>query len=126
MGELSYVPNIFMVTKKTYGELLKLVTTGEFVASFDTIHTGFLGHFLGMEVWLDESLPATVDFVLYNYLHWNVFNMLQFFTFVEATDFDGTYVRSLMLQGVYGATTDAEGNPLDATNGAWAIVKKNA
>lgn len=124
--KLSYRPTIAMVSDATYAALLTLQTTGEFVARFDSIYTGFVGHFLGMDVYVDPNLDADVDFVLYNHNHFNVFEMLNYFDFIAATDFNGTYARALALMGGYGKKVDQAGAALTKATGAWGIAHKNA
>lgn len=118
--DLSYRPTVLLVNRKVYGHLLKLQTTGDFVSNFDAIYTGFVGRILGLDVYINEDFEDEVDFALYNHNFFNVFEMLQFFDFVPATDFNGTYVRGLFLQGVYGEAG------LTVADGAWGVVKKNA
>lgn len=118
--DLAYRPTVLLVNRKVYGSLLKLQTTGDFVSNFDAIYTGFVGRILGLDVYINEDFDEDVDFALYNHNFFNVFEMLQFFDFVPATDFNGTYVRGLFLQGVYGEAG------LTVENGAWGVVKKNA
>ena len=124
--KLSYRPTIAMVSDATYAALLTLQTTGTFVARFDSIYTGFVGHFLGMDVYVDPNLDADVDFVLYNHNHFNVFEMLNYFDFIAATDFNGTYARALALMGGYGKKVDQAGVALTKATGAWGIAHKNA
>ena len=116
--EVSHRPTILMVSRVVYAELLKLQTTGDFVANFDSIYTGFVGRLLGVDVYINEDFDADVDFALYNHNYFNVFEMLQFFDFAPATDFNGSYIRGLWLQGTYGE------KDLDVTKGAWGVVKK--
>ena len=118
--EVSHRPTVMLVSRAVYAELLKLQTTGDFVANFESIYTGFVGRLLGVDVYINEDFPADVDFALYNHNYFNVFEMLQFFDFVPATDFNGSYIRGLWLQGTHGETG------LDVTNGAWGVIKKNA
>lgn len=121
MAKLDRRPDVLMVTPKIYTELLKLVTSGDFipVIRFDTIKTGLLGTILGLEVYIDEDMEDTNDFVLYNHNYFYVFNVLQFFDVQAATDFNGTYVRSLMLQGTWG-------EELEKGDGSWGVLKNNA
>lgn len=121
MAQLDYMPTVAVVSQNTYTNLLKLVTTRDFIPGikFETIRTGLLGQFLGVDIYLDQDLPADVDFVLYNHNFFSVFTVLHFFDAVPATDFNGSYVRNLMGQGTYGPN-QAKGE------GAWGAVKKNA
>ena len=119
--ELDYVPTVAVVSPKVYTELLKLTVDGSFIPAikFDTVRTGIVGQVLGVDVFVDQNFDADIDFVLYNHNFFSVFNVLEFFDAVAATDFNGSYARGLMLQGTYGPTR------LKGA-GAWGVVKKNA
>lgn len=119
--ELDYLPTVAVVSPKVYTELLKLTVDGSFIPAikFDTIRTGIVGQVLGVDIYVDKDFDADIDFVLYNHNFYSVFNVLEFFDAVQATDFNGSYARGLMLQGTYGPTRTVG-------NGAWGVVKKNA
>ena len=58
MALLDYRPTVAVVSQIQYTNLLKLVTSGEFIPAikFDTIKTGLIGQFLGVDIYLDEDL----------------------------------------------------------------------
>ena len=112
VGLLDFLPDTLMVTKETYGILLDMITSGDFIPAFDTIKTGVVGQFLGLNVIVDGDL--TVPFVVYNHLGLNAFPAFESFDVVPATDFVGSYVRGMILQGQKAET-------VTAGNGSWAI-----
>ena len=114
--DLDYVPDTMVVSRPTLSTLLKLATKGEYVAynGFDTIKTGVIGLFMGLNVIVDENLPAGTDFVIYNHQFLAQFNVLEKLTVVPAYEFDGSVIRGLMLEGGY-APVRAKGQ------GSWAV-----
>lgn len=117
---LDYVPDTLMVSKEFYGTLLQLTTTGDFTPNptEHTFRTGILGTILGLNVKIDENLPANVDYVMYNHKFFSVFPVFESLDVVKATRFTGSYVRGLLLQGGY-APKKAHGE------GSWAIKHLN-
>ena len=119
--KLDYTPDTMVVSREIYGLLLQLVSDGSYtpVHGFNTVRTGVIGQFLGMNVVVDEDLTdgsggsEKIDFILYNHRFLSVFAVMNNFSVVPATDFDGSYVRALMLLGIY-APIVAKGS------GAWA------
>lgn len=119
--KLDYTPDTMVVSREVYGILLQLVSDGSYtpIHGFDTVRSGVIGKFLGMNVVIDENLTdgtgdtAKNDFILYNHNFLNVFAIMNNFSVVPAVDFDGSYVRGLMLLGIY-APIVAKGS------GAWA------
>lgn len=124
--KLAYRPDIAIVSDEVYAALLTLQTTGQFVARFDSVYTGFVGHFLGMDVYIDPNIAADTNFILYNHNHFNVFEMLNYFDLVTATDFNGSYARGLALMGGYGKKVDETGVALTKATGTWGIAHKKA
>jgi len=118
---LDYVPDTMVVSRQTLATLLKLATKGEYVAynGFDTIKTGVIGLFMGLNVLVDENLPEGTDYVIYNHQFLAQFNVLEKLTVIPAYEFDGSVIRGLMLEGGY-APVRAKGQ------GAWAVKHKTA
>lgn len=117
-ANLEITPDTLLVTRTTLGLLLQLTTGDGWVAnpSETVMRTGIVGTILGCNVRLDENLDdETYAYVMYNHNYFNVFTVLQNLTAVPATDFDGSYVRGMILQGGYAPTRTAG-------QGTWAIA----
>lgn len=117
-ADLEISPDTLMVTRHTLGLLLQLTTGDGWVAnpSESVMRTGIVGTILGMNVRIDENLDdTTYAYVMYNHNYFSVFTAFQALTAVPSTDFDGTYVRGLVLQGGYAPVRTAG-------QGTWAIA----
>lgn len=112
---LDYVPTVLVVKKQVIAVLMQLITDGDFQANpaETVLRTGILGTILGMNVVYDPYL-VDYDYVMYNHEHFSVFNALQAFSIVPATDFDGSYARALMLQG-------GDAPSVNHGSGSWAV-----
>lgn len=119
-AKLDIVPDTMAVTKKIYALLLQLTTDGSFTHyhGFDTVRTGIVGQFMGLNVVVDEDLTTAhaevnTDFIIYNHNYLYAFTLLHNLSVKEANAFDGSYVRGLMLAGTHA--------PIKTLgNGAWA------
>lgn len=109
-------PNVLMASKEFYNTLLKLVTTGDFIANprETAIRTGIVGHILGLNVVVDYNL-TTEEFIIYDYEKFPVFVIFEEFDIVNAIDFKGSYARAQMLSG--GGRTPTTLN----TQGLWGV-----
>ena len=111
-------PNVLMVSRSIYAELLKLTTTGDFIPAvhFDTIKTGVVGKILGLDVFIDLDFPAEVEFALYANEYFSVFPLFDSLDIVPAQDYKGSYARGLMVQG-------GDKTKVTLGNGAWGVHK---
>lgn len=123
---LDYAPNILMVSLDTKAILLDLTTQEGWTRynGFDTIHTAEIGEFLGMRVYVDQNLGATVDYVMYDFTKFAVFPVLEDLDIVPATDFKGSYCRGMLLVG--NETNLVGYTPITKGNGSWAVKHLNA
>lgn len=110
-------PNILMVSPAVHTILLKLVTTGEFIANSreDVIRTGILGYILGLTVVKNPDFTGEADFVVYDATKFPVFVLFNEYDIVGAIDFKGSYARAQMITGGGRVALDLE------DDGKWGV-----
>ena len=113
--ELDETPTTMVVNGTVYALLLQLQASGQYTSNnaYDTIRTGVLGFFLGMNVVKDDNLTAA-EFVLYDHRKFFNFNLFVNFDLHPATDFNGVSARGLMVRGGYAPVIAKD-------SGAWAV-----
>lgn len=116
--KLDIEPTTIVVKKYVYGELLKLVITGDFIQNpvETAFRTGIVGRVLGLNVVVDNNL-TDYDYIIYNHNIFGVFTILRSLDAVEAHAFKGSYIRGLAVQGGYAPKRNFG-------DGAWAIGHK--